>query len=397
MALARFREKWAGDVWFAVEQYMGAGLDAARSVIRAGDPYPPPLFAQDGATSHYKRWFGCYRPVFLGNPKEMGEAKCARLREMGYDMSLSSAAREAAMGNFLRGPLYLWLGFKEDLDEVTSALMLGIGSELAPTLTGLIKMGSEAQRVSHRQLDRTFRRKGGGRLSFECFSDWIDVDLGIIPPPGGGTGERLDEPCQPRAASASMFLEPEKFIPLKHAVTLSKLALLEWKELERLAGPLAAQMGKPTDVDGPYSVILEMVRSLDGSYQWQGYSMPYPRSHGLEPTVKLLEAGYPYPGTREYWWEQRQATIRLDPDVRKRPGFPFYRTKALREQVLARLFPEPFEGEILRRPEFNGALYPFAPCEGDPFRRAGLGGGGPVRVCATGGDELQPRPRLLDR
>ena len=86
---------------------MGAGLDSARSAIAGSDPYPPPLYAQDGATLHYKRWFSCYRPVFLGKPKEMGEAHCGRLRSMGADISLSSAgaaggSASGAVPNHLR-------------------------------------------------------------------------------------------------------------------------------------------------------------------------------------------------------------------------------------------------------------------------------------------------------
>ncbi len=113
-----------------------------------------------------------------------------------------------------------------------------------------------------------------------------------------------------------------------------------------------------------YSILLDTVQSLDGSYQWHSRQMPYPRHAAGVSQSPAERAGYP-------WRGDPVVTAELAPGVdRDRKGFPFYRTRSLRSTVFATLFPGPFEGEILRRPEFRHPHYPYRPCLGDPFRPA---------------------------
>ena len=114
--------------------------------------------------------------------------------------------------------------------------------------------------------------------------------------------------------------------------------------------------------EAQYSILIDTVRSIDGSYQWNGASMPYPREKGYKSNkVKLQHDGY---GSKDEF----SAEIIPDEYTVKRSGFPLYKTKNLRVHVFSQIFPQPFEGEILKAKQFGEELYPFTPCKGDPLR-----------------------------
>ncbi|MEG8224111.1 hypothetical protein OSJ57_26560 [Sphingomonas sp. HH69] len=154
-------------------------------------------------------------------------------------------------------------------------------------------------------------------------------------------------------------------MPAVHAITLSKLALLDKKAIVAVA---RAYDGDPTgiemsDTGAHYSVILDTARSLDGSYQWQGYSMPMVRGDGVARRHLHDVAGYPIPS------KERAEKVTADSKTKPgRKGFPYYQSHSLRQRVFSQLFEQPFEGQILRRAEFGAQAYPFAPCLSDPFR-----------------------------
>lgn len=310
------------------------------------------------------------------------------------------------MGDFFRGPLYVWLDFQEDLSEFTTEVILGLVGLVNPSMSRLIKLAGTPHRVSRDELDKRFRKARNGQLKFGCVTDWIDADLGILPQTihaqsADPLPSRPDEQrCRPRAAGPARALDPDKFIPIKHALTLSKLALLDRRGVASVAREFGSGVrlkipwncpGLPAPFEWSrdddawpdhchYSVILDMVRSIDGSYQWQGYSMPYPRQKAYDRDHKPAGAGYPVEPSSNP--RHRSFNLNFDKEnIVNREGFPFYRTDDLRSKVFRRLFPEPFEGEILRRKEFNDPRYPFRPCKEDPFRRAGLGGGGSTELC----------------
>jgi hypothetical protein len=103
-----------------------------------------------------------------------------------------------------------------------------------------------------------------------------------------------------------------------------------------------------------YSLLLDTVKSLDGSQQWRGRALPFPRAAAYASAPILRSFGYAPGGA-------------AGP-----AGFPYYQNEALRRTVFTALF-RPFEGAILRRPEMQAPAYPFRPCAGDPLREAGAG------------------------
>jgi hypothetical protein len=109
-----------------------------------------------------------------------------------------------------------------------------------------------------------------------------------------------------------------------------------------------------------YSVLLDSVRSLDGSQQWRGTSMPFPRRQAYRAAPSpAASAGYAFGAA-------------TGP-----AGFPLYQSPALRRTVFTALF-RPFEGAILTRAEMQPAAYPFRPCDGDPMRGSPQPGQTPI-------------------
>ncbi len=379
---------WAKDVEAAIAAYMQASLKAAKVMVRNGEPLPPSLAERRSAKAPYERWMECYQGVFQGViPSEAARLACERTDAFGGDMSARDAVLLAGGSKISAGSVLTYLNFKEWIDASIFNALVVAAKLYSPSLGELIEEIHTPVRVGRDQLNATFSRARNGQVAFRCVSDLVDADLGMLP---RGEGPIInDEDCKPRP-SPPRFFDPDKFVPITYSVTLSKLALLDRSGIQQLATSIAERTPGKTvtlqtgearrnsdDVGSPphYSVILDTVRSLDGSHQWQGYSMPFPRSTPMDAEMKLDGAGYPS-------WEQPGVSVTLDRQIKERQGFPYYRTDDLRRRVFSVLFPEPFEGEILRRREFLPENYPFQPCSNDPFRRV-FGGQGARSVCLT--------------
>lgn len=387
-ALRVFSDYWADDVKTALERYVSASLQTARDMVASSDPYPAANPDRQGGPLHYQRWFDCHKPVFGGDPASAALARCERAEALKTGMSLAKAARLSGIGEYNRTLIYRLLSFQKFLEEAMTDALFGVGRVLAPSMTTLVTTLTEPKRIDRDDLDRLFRRGKNGQVKFKCVSDWIDADLGLLPG-WQGEGYRPDTPCKMDdehnyARRSSDHLIPEKFVPLQHAITMGKLALLDQPGLETLAGKLARNLQSKiiTSNQARYSIILDTVRSLDGSYQWNGASMPYPLQNGYSRRPSRYQrAGYPLES-------EPKLHIRFDHEIERRPGFPYYRTTELRREVFSKLFPEPFEGEILKAEQFDYRHYPFRPCEGDPFRPNGEERQN--SVCATIGNQWIP-------
>lgn len=379
---------WAKDVEAAIAAYMQASLKAAKVMVRNGEPLPPSLAERRSAKAPYERWMECYRGVFQGTiPSEAARLACERTDAFGGDMSARDAVLLAGGSKISTGGVLTYLNFKEWIDAKIFDALVVAAKLYSPDLGKLIEEIHTPVRIGRDHLNATFSRARSGQLAFRCVADLIDADLGMLPKGEGVIAN--DEGCKLRSAP-SRFFDPSKFVPITYSVTLAKLALLDRSGIQQLATAIAErtpgkavvlQTGrarrKPGDLGSPphYSVILDTVRSLDGSHQWQGYSMPFPSSTPLDSAMRLDGAGYPSS-------EKSGITITLDRQIEERQGFPYYQTDDLRRRVFSILFPGPFEGEILRRREFLPDYYPFHSCSNDPFRSV-LGGQGAQSVCLT--------------
>jgi hypothetical protein len=344
-ALTIFTAAWARDLEVVSQRYIEASLEFGISMVQSGGTARPPLEERGSATAAYRRWLACYAPVLEGQPAAAGDLVCARMRAMRSDLALRRAALLSSVGAQPRSSYFRLLQLDEYLGGLVEDFVVGLVGLRDRSFGELLEEGLQPVPVTAETLNATFAAGPNGQLAFRCAADWIDADLGLRAPLASGADAACDNAPRTRAT-----LDPARFAPLDDALVLARLALLDQAGLRQVAtrfggNPAEMRMG----AQPRYSLLLDSVRSLDGSHQWRGISMPFPRRAAWRTAPPALSAGYASGG---------------GPGP---AGFPFYQTEALRRTAFAALF-RPFEGEILRRPEMQPPAYPFRPCAGDPLR-----------------------------
>ena len=341
-ALTQFTRFWVEDLELAAERYIEASLEFGRDMVRDGSASRSPFEERRSATAAYRRWLACYAPVLEGQPARAGDLVCERLRAMRSDLSLRRAALLASAGARPRASYLRLLQVDQYLGGLVEDVVTGLVGLSDRAFGELMEEALAPAPVSAARLNATFEEGPNGQLTFLCVADWIDADLGMRAPPAA------DAECD-NAPRARASLDPARFAALDNALVLARLALLDQAGVRAVAarfggGPAAPRMG----AQPRYSVLLDAVRSLDGSQQWRGTAMPFPRRAAWRTAPPPSGAGYAFGGTGP-------------------AGFPLYQTEALRRTVFATLF-RPFEGSILARGEMRAPAYPFRPCRGDPLR-----------------------------
>ncbi len=349
-ALVVFTVGWEADIALAARRYIEASLEFARNMVRDSGPGRASYEERESAMMPYRRWLSCYGDVLRGVPAASAELVCARMRELRADLSLSRAALLAGLGEQPRSLYFRLLQVSENLSDALTGALIGLARLQDRSFADLLTDVIDPAPVEPFALNDAFQRGPNGQLVFRCVTDWIDADLGMRPPPASPADGDCDGAPRTRA-----HLDPARFAPLDYALTLARLALLDQAGVRQLTArfggdPAELRMG----AQPRYSLLLDAVRSLDGSQQWQGSSMPFPRRNPYRDRGEAASAGYGPGGAAAPF------------------GFPLYRTPALRRTVFAALFPRPFEGAILRRAEMQAPHYPFRPCTGDPLRGPNL-------------------------
>lgn len=346
--LVRFTAAWAADVETTFEHYIAASLAFGRNMAAMGGTSMP-YQGRHSMLQPYRDWFRCYGNVLRGVPIAVGDATCAHIRELGSDIDFGEAALRATAGS-RASSLYLdLLNFNRWVQRRLASLAISVATIADRNVARLVREVTDPAHISGEALNSAFEGSDNGQLAFRCVQDWIDSDLGLFV-------NAADRPTDPgaacnRSARRRLVMDPHQFLPLAYAVTLAKLSLLDQAGVRAVAarfGGIGDAAALRLSERRRYSVLLDAVRSLDGSHQWQPVSLPFPRRMGARPRP-FVTAGY--------GGQDGPAT-----------GFPFYQTESLRRRVFSRLFPVPFEGRILERAEMRWPLYRFRPCDGDPLR-----------------------------
>jgi len=354
-ALTVFTAEWTRDLEIAAQRYIEASLEFGQNMVREGGASRPPLQERTSPTSAYRRWLACYAPVLEGQPAAAGDLVCARLQAMRSDLALRRAALLSSLGAQPRSSYFRLLQLDEYLGGLVEDFAVGLVGLRDQSFADLLEEGLAPTTVTPETLNTTFATAPNGQLAFLCASDWIDADLGMRAPLASGTDAACDNAPRTRTN-----LDPTRFAVLDDALVLARLALLDQQGVRAVTARFGGNPAEPRMGTQPrYSVLLDSVRSLDGSHQWRGTSMPFPRRQAYRAAFTPISAGYAFGGA-------------TGPT-----GFPLYQSAGLRRTVFTALF-RPFEGAILQRSEMQPANYPFRPCDGDPLRGAPLPGQAPL-------------------
>jgi hypothetical protein len=286
----------------------------------------------------YQEWYACYGQVFQAVPKEIGQVGCLLQNFIGdvqkeYDRFMDGLPEIVRW--IVTPSREIQRRVKEKVKpELEKAAFRIVGFLTDPKTASFLELLSHPKNATRERLAEVYRRddSGKGLLAFPDVASVVEQDLDI-------QGGRLN---------------PDKFAPLKHAVTLAKLALLSPEELNRLMRDIAGTQTLPPNSDYPpyggnFSVLLAAVRSIDGNHQWQAYGLPYARRLGLAH-AKPNGFNYGEDGFRD-----------------RSKGFRFWTDVYLRERVFVKLFPGGVLGALGNRPELQWNNFKFPACAQNPY------------------------------
>ncbi len=337
---------WRQGIDVAAEEFIKTSHDVGLIMLRGnGD-----------ILAEYARWMSCYGPVFTGVPYQGAQVGCFVRDEITQIMGEIDRIVDGLP------PLLRWVvapsrelqreglrRLQPEIDKAKASLLTLLTDRRTAEFLLLLMHPADASR---QRLIDAYRTVESGRplLRFDDVASLVDQDLGI------SNGQ----------------LNPRTFAPLAHSVTLAKLALLDPAGLNQLIRDLAGDFVSPRygspiypAYPGNFSILLDVVRSIDGNHQWQAFGLPYPRSVGSTPTS-------PAQIRRNHYGHNHADDARL--------GLRIWVDPYLRDRVFSRLFPAPVMGVLRNRPELQPRRYAFAECAANPFPATQDPSTGQVRI-----------------
>lgn len=283
----------------------------------------------------YGAWLGCHALAFAPVPHLVAKYKC-KVRELEADIARSL---ERVPG-FSR-----LVGVKERFDAYVRE------SVKEQVLAQLERRKDSTSQLLALMADPSLATRDALQVAF------APVESRANPPSGPGSLITLDDAAS--LVEREFALSPDSWDPtqapvLAHAISLSKMSLLDRDGLHALVGGLDGDPDRLRTVDsvGRYSVLYQTVRSIDGNHQWQRHGLPY--------------------------WRQANAVAPLDPGCRRfgydasdgpGMGFPLYADATLRDTVFPKVFDDPVYGALAN--EMQGLPgHPTAGTDENPFPSA---------------------------
>lgn len=356
-----FTTEWERSLQIAAREFLRASLDTSRQML--GDSSPPGEAHAGGIADigrHYARWYDCHGHALLGEPVDIGRARCATMGQLGLRQDYRDLRLQAAFprfGRFLSG----FRAWRKQVGEEAAEALLKNSLAVLRTTRGLILDMTGPEPVTRARLDSVFGvNENKALLTFPR----TGLSPAATPPDARTIWSIIEEDMHVDREGGR--LDPGRFRPLDYALLLGKLALLDRSGLKEVAAAYGGEPERVVTSARPvrYSILMDTARSLDGNHQWMRHAPPYPRQSGeaepLDPAKREYGFGPASPGD----WK----------------GFPFFADSKLRATVFRQLFPEPFEGGILCRAEFRLPAYGHPVEPDDPFRSDR------EKFCASGGN-----------
>ncbi|HDS0956896.1 TPA: hypothetical protein QDZ28_000541 [Pseudomonas putida] len=330
--LSRYAHNWSNGIVVAGREYINTSHRVAMGLL-AGESH---------FVSEYLQWMQCYGSAFTPKPYQVDEGVCKALAFYEHlDNEFNKLVERVLPPPFdeLHRRLEdLKVQLKVQVKQATEEAALKLAVFIAPDATtgDFIELLARSENASAAKLNEVFATAGDSEgknlLRFDAIATQINEDIGL-------KHDRLD---------------PDRFAALKHARTLSKMALLDVAGLRNLVWVLGGDPAQIPDssTSGRYSVLYSMVRSIDGNHQWQPYGLPYARMSGA-----------PVPSDPE---QRRFGHGKDQPNH----GFVLFTNTNLRHTVFGRVFDRPVSGALARHPRLAADSYPFPECETNPFPMA---------------------------
>lgn len=301
------------------------------------------LEGESGVFSEYARWVQCYGSSFTPQPYQLGEFTCKAeefYRNINSQFNeLVYKALPPPFSDLYDRYVNLQESLKKEIRRAGEDAAIEIVKLASPdrATAEFIELLARPENATEGKLIDVFRGSIDSTrkdlLEFDRVSILVNADIGL----------------------KNGKLDPEKFIALKSAVLLSKIALLDRSGLNtltwRLGGSTSLTKANSKDVVGVrYSILYDALRSIDGNHQWQPFGLPYPRAHSKPEPAN--------PGERNYGY---------GPADSKRKGFILFTDENLRRVVFSQIFSAPISGQISNRSELKLPIYPFPECAAEPF------------------------------
>jgi polyhydroxyalkanoate synthesis regulator phasin len=329
--LSGYARHWRTGIEVASREYINAALKAS-TLLASG---------QSGVLSVYAEWLTCYGSAFTPVPYELGQYSCSVL---SFLADVERTINEFLLTNLpppfdelFRQYLDVRQHVQGEVKRAAGDAVLHLAKLASPdaTTADLIDLMANPNNATAGKLSEVFSQVGdaGGKplLTFDNAVQMIDADVGL----------------------SNGRVSATRFAALRHAVTLSKLALLNESSLREVVYRTGGDVSRMRLTQGGsrFSVLYEALRSIDGNHQWQPYGLPYPSANGAPPRPA----------------DPQDRRFGYGPADGSPAGMPLFVEPQLRSTTFATLFPKRVAGGIAGRPEMRSPAYPFPECDTHPF------------------------------
>lgn len=256
-AFRAHRDNWVNDIDLAMNEFVIANEQFMNGMMIGA--------STTDTTKPLQDWKDCWMPSILGVPSTVSVNACT-IREHYNNIQ----ERKTKFRNYLLR-LNPTIGdlldrFNKNMDDIRLEGLVLLNEWSTNLLSVNAKKMYESFKgpVDDAKLNAVFSQENTssgvnkGLLVFDNMAERIRAEMGVDP------------------ASTDQVFDPDKFAPIKNAITLAKLALLDGAGLNDVAG-----FGLyPVIADRTTNVLVGAVRSIDGNHQWMKVAPPYPRLNG---------------------------------------------------------------------------------------------------------------------
>jgi hypothetical protein len=325
--LRGFISGWRDDIDRSVGEFVFANAETMKlTMVADGNPSQP-----------IRTWFDCSAPSLLGVPAEIPDTKCKVKSLVGDLNKYLQNLQETALKSTPVGRKVAELEAKikekviAERDRLTTRLLESI---LPPEVKEIIELFSKSP--SDAAVNEIFF-KGGNDFHLLRIPDMVNR-------------VRAEMHLRPNNT-----FDPQKYVVVKNAIVMAKLALLNAVQLNDLAYaagvPMQTAYGNALYYGNDH-VFTRSIRSIDGNHQWLEYAPPYPRQPAY-PDKEIHQYGYG-----------------LNQNLNE--GFRIWQDQGAQKLVFKKLFVGPIAPgieapEMIGMPAVLPPEYPYESCYANPF------------------------------